>query len=572
MYKKISKAIINIVCIAILAPSFLLSQGGDEGFRSRLESILSKFTNYRFGEISVYQIKDMKDVRAAIKTKEEAEITEQTTSEDCIKNADKTILNFVENGVRNGNSVAEVTRDMLQRGMPVPTDLDCIYNYYASKTVVQKQLRTAYVITTRMYPGQIEPNVIIALIVSENDDPFIEKNIGNPTPTNIYTYPELKSFDLKESDFRANNMYDLVINAFRQNNIVNKTLEAQGIGTFLRFAPKKYGVSNSLVSDKFEIKSEDIQKFLRVTEGQPNDMNSRKNEVILCPDLIRWTRYDFNIENYADGTSDTISLVSNEQLPKFGLEIKYGMESINYPSLWSERMTVSALWDAAKLGIILPTSGWSAMTNNVYSIQRKLTYAGVGVSGKLDFPILILPGSGIFHIDGAYVFGNAKPCDYKNRDLDPNIYQYRVGDDDWLIRGNASGYYTFGINIDENYQFRFGVGASIYSAETWNYQSKMDSITRIKTVYYQKSKTETIGGIATRLDFMAKGLSTPFGASIQFFDESLFGNAWLQIPIVQNRFFLRFDANAYFKVFASSPHPWENKSFFLPMARFIINF
>jgi hypothetical protein len=56
--------------------------------------------------------------------------------------------------------------------MPVPTDLDCIYNYYASKTVVQKQLRTAYVITTRMYPGQIEPNVIIALIVSENDDPL----------------------------------------------------------------------------------------------------------------------------------------------------------------------------------------------------------------------------------------------------------------------------------------------------------------------------------------------------------------------------------------------------------------
>jgi hypothetical protein len=62
--------------------------------------------------------------------------------------------------------------------------------------------------------------------------------------------------------------------------------------------------------------------------------------------LISWTRYDFNIENYADGTSDTISLVSNEQLPtNLVLEIKYGMESINYPTLWSERMTVSALWD-----------------------------------------------------------------------------------------------------------------------------------------------------------------------------------------------------------------------------------
>ena len=572
MIKKTSKAIISIIVIGILAPSFLLSQGGDEGFRARLETILTKFTNYRFSEVSVYQIKDMKDIRAAIKTKEEAETMEQVVNEDCIKNGDRAILNFVESEVRNGSSVAEVTRNMLQRGMPIPADLDCIYNYYASRTVVQRQLRTAYAVTTKMYPGQIEPNVIIALIVSENDEAFIDKNIGNPSPTNIYTYPELKNFELKEADFRANNMYDLVINAFRQNNIINKTLEAQGIGTFLRFAPKKYGVSNSLVSDKFEIKGTDIEKFLRVTEGQPNDMSARKNEIIAGPDLIRWTRYAFDIENYEDGTSDTISLIANTQLPKFGLEMKYGVEEINYPSLWSERITLSALWDAAKLGIILPTSGWSAMTNNVFSVTRKLTYAGVGVAGKLDFPILILPGTGIFHIEGGYVFGDAEPSDYKNRNTDPIVYKYTAGDDDWLIRGNGTLFYTFGIDVDENYMFRFGVGASIYSAETWNYQSEMDSITRLKTVNYKKAKSETIGGIATRLDFMAKGLTTPFGASIQFFDESLFGKVWLQIPVVENRLFIRLDANAYFKVFASAPRVWENKSFFLPMARVIINF
>lgn len=572
MIQKTSKAIISIIVIGILAPSFLLSQGGDEGFRARLETILSKFTNYRFGEVSIYQIKDMKDIRAAIKTKEEAETMEQVVSEDCIKNGERTILNFVESEVLNGSSVAEVQRNMLQRGMPIPEDLDCIYNYYASRTVVQRQLRTAYAITTKMYPGQIEPNVIIALIVSENDEPYIDKNIGNPSPSNIYTYPELKNFELKEADFRANNMYDLVINAFRQNNIINKTLEAQGIGTFLRFAPKKYGVSNSLVADKFEIEGKDIEKFLRVTEGQPNDMKERRNEVIVGPDLIRWTRYNYDIEYYDDGTADTFSLISNEQLPQFGVEIKYGMEEINYPSLWSERMTVSALWDAAKLGVILPTSGWSAMTNNVFSVSRKLTYAGVGVAGKLDFPILIMPGTGVFHVEGSYVFGDAEPSDYKNRNIDPNFYTYKPGDDDWLIRGNGSLFYTFGINVDENYLFRFGVGASIYSAETWNYQTEMDSITRLKTVDYKKAKTETIGGIATRLDFMAKGLTTPFGASIQFFDESLFGKIWLQIPVVQNRLFIRLDANAYFKVFASSPRAWENKSFFLPMARVIINF
>lgn len=572
MIKKTAKVLISIIVIGFLAPSFLLSQGGDEGFRSRLESILSKYTNYRFGEISVYQIKDMKDVRAAIKTKEEAETMQQTTNEDCIQNGEKNILNFVENEVREGKSLSEVTRDMLQRGMIIPPDLDCIYNVYASMTIVQRQLRTAYAITTRMSPGQVEPNVIIALIVSEGDDAFMDRNIGNPPPSNIYTYPELKNFELKEADFRANNMYDLVINAFRQNNIINKTLEAQGIGTFLRFAPKKYGVSNSLVSDKFEIKGDDIERFLRVSEGQPNEMSNVKNEVIVSPDIIRWTRYDYNINSYEDGTSDTLSLVTNQQLPKFGLEMKYGIEGINYPSLWSERMTVSALWDAAKLGIILPTSGWSSMTNSVFSVNRKLTYAGVGVAGKLDFPILILPGTGIFHIEGGYVFADAEPSDYKNRNLEPGVYKYKAGDDDWLIRGNGSVFYTFGINVDENYLFRFGVGASIYSAETWNYQVETDPITRLETLSYKKAKTETIGGIATRLDFMAKGLTTPIGASIQFFDESLYGNIWLQIPVVKNRLFIRFDANGYFKVFASSPRAWENKSFFLPMARVIINF
>ena len=71
---------------------------------------------------------------------------------------------------------------------------------------------------------------------------------------------------------------------------------------------------------------------------------------------------------------------------------------------------------------------------------------------------------------------------------------------------------------------------------------------------------------------MTKNISTPYGASVQYFDEGLGVNAWLQIPIIQNTFALRLDAKGYFKAFKDNPRAWEKKSVFIPMARFIVNF
>ena len=39
--------------------------------------------------------------------------------------------------------------------------------------------------------------------------------------------------------------------------------------------------------------------------------------------------------------------------------MRFGNDDIGYPSLWSERVAVNALWDANKLGVILPTSLWA---------------------------------------------------------------------------------------------------------------------------------------------------------------------------------------------------------------------
>jgi hypothetical protein len=123
------------------------------------------------------------------------------------------------------------------------------------------------------------------------------------------------------------------------------------------------------------------------------------------------------------------------------------------------------------MGIILPTPGWSSFTKDVFDIDRRFTYAGLGVSAALDFPIKIIPQSGVFSMSASYVFGDAKVPSYKNRkDLydkdgtfsyDPNSLLYN----DYLIRYTGQFHYTFGLAVDETYQIRFGIGATIYGAE-----------------------------------------------------------------------------------------------------------
>ncbi len=575
MYKKV--LIISVILFSVLVSSLpAFAQGGDEAFRVHLESILSKFKNYRFSEIAIYKVKDMKDIRNAIKTKDDE--SGNNTGQggelpECVKNGEKDITTYVNNQVKANQTVNQIRRDMLARGMSIPVDLDCIYDYYSSiNTAAVKQLRTAYAVTTRLKQDQIEPDVIIALIVSTEDNEFIDKNIDNPSPSNVYTYPELKNFELKPADFRAKDMYELVLTAFRQGNVENKTLEAQGIGGMMQFGPKRYGVSNSLVNNRYEVTPQDVQKFLRVSEGQPNDMDLVRNEVVVSPDLLRWTRYDLDIQTYEDGTSDTITFTSNVNLPKYGAELKYGIDDISFPSLWSERLALNAIWGGTKLGIILPTEGWAGLSKDALEVNRKFTVGGVGINGSVDFPMLILPATGIFHISGAYIFGDAKSASYKNRiKNDDGLYEYK-GDDDYLIRTNATALYTFGIAVDEDYILRFGLGASIYSAETWHYFTEKDSETKLEKSVFKNAKSETVGGITGKIDFMAKGLSTPIGGSIQYFDEALYANLWLQIPMIKNRMYFRLDAKGYFKAFTSTPHPWENQSVFIPMARIILNF
>ena len=494
-----------------------------------------------------------------------------------MKSLEPNVAAFINRGVASGSTCDKIREDMLSEGLIPPEGqiYEKICTGLKQGDNIQDLVENAYLITTRPTRGQL-PSTVIAMIISDRASDDIEKNLKSKASTDIYTNEELKAFRL-DTTFSSSNLYDLMVNAIMQGNIENKTLDAQGIGKAEWFAPRVYGKTFSLIGSETDITPSDVQKFMRISEGQALDYGTKSNEVIASLDLISWKRY--NKSTYTDNAGNLVvdsSANSNDGLPIFGIELKYGADNISYPSFWSERMTVSALWQSVKLGIILPTDGWSAMTSSVYNIDRKLTNGGVGLSGTFDFPFKVVPQSGVFKLSGNYVFGDAKAPSYKSRDLsDPDAFVIGTGGTDYLLRTDVQLHYTFGVAIDNDYWFRFGIGGTIYAAESWNYSKIPNTDPNSEfanKLVYTKSGSETVGGLSGKIEFLSKNITTPFGGSVQYFDEALGLNVWLQIPVVEKVFAIRLDASGYIVAFRGTPHAWENQSVFIPQARFIINF
>ena len=75
-----------------------------------------------------------------------------------------------------------------------------------------------------------------------------------------------------------------------------------------------------------------------------------------------------------------------------------------------------------------------------------------------------------------------------------------------------------------------------------------------------------------KIDFMVTNVSTPYGITVQYFDQAVSGDIWLQIPVYKNIYALRLDAKGFAPIFRDSGHEWEVGSIFTPMVRLIANF
>jgi len=597
--------LIFCVLLVILIGAFINIAKAQEqsSFQNRLKSIIGNFNNIRFSSVSYFELNDkqVRSIKEIIKKQldmEEDDDNSDPNNQGIIDSARiMPLVNEMRRAIGNGiRTLPAMLRGMNMGQLDeleglfdqiVPTDAEQRLAFQLANPVqrIKTDIYRMFIITTPSFNSmQDVPDIIGLVLCKERIDKdeyenalisYYNQVIGNAVANekNVLTYPELQNFIFDDGG-KTTNLYDKLIVEYRQGNFLPITSEVRGIGTELTFM-KTYGKSVSMIANENDITSEDVQNFIRISDGQPFDY-VRQNEMIVSPDYISWRRYQ--IEYWEDEETGTLYPynVPNSTLPVYGMELKFGLDEINYPSFFSERMMVRAIWDNIKLGIVLPTVGWSSFTKDVFNVDRRFTYAGVGLSGTFDFPIKVVPQSGVFSMSGSYVFGDAKVPSYKDRQkrFDNDEFEYKEDDlfyNDYLIRYTAQAHYTFGFSLDESYMFRFGIGGTLYGAETWcdyidvnNYDDPILS--------YKKSNNETVGGLSMKVEFMSKDITTPFGASLQYFDESLFANLWLQIPIVTDAFFVRFEAKGFAAAFKETLHPWENKAVFMPTVRLVFNF
>jgi len=567
---------------------------------AQIRSILGKFKSYRYSNVFLFQVDD--GTVSAINPLLGVPEPKMNAAANRSKKKDQ-----VQEAIDEGE--VDVAGYLKTNGGGNMNNDDREYEkYYRLYTKWQDELFSrAYIVTTRFRTG--EPFEIIGLLTSGNKEMVskIDENID--PPKGIFLANDLQRVGSPDTLGIAKTLYEYLERKILQNDAENVTAEAQGIGEDATFLPQKYGTT-------YPINEDDIQQYLRITDGQPQEYDSPNELTIGLFDLIRFRHYgkldEFDeegnlIPDEAEGDS-SVKRIYNKNLPLYGVELRYGMPEINYPSLWSERMTLNVMWQSNKFGIVLPTNGWSSLATDVFSAQRKLTHAGLGIYGSLDFPIKLVNQGGVFNFNGSYVFGPAatNPVSTqfmfagRNASGQSDSASYRSLDLSYLPRFHAQAHYSFAVDIDRTAFFRFKLGATMYVIQRYaELEQQNGNDENGRPVYEKKNRqidqysyddlstlnrfdqlkiaamnglqgSEVVAGLSGRIEFMNRSRTVPWGASMQFFDGSISGDVWAQVPVV-NGFDLRIMAQ-YFQVALRDPKPWEEQTIVQPSLQMLFNF
>ncbi|MES2765361.1 MAG: hypothetical protein V4642_05815 [Bacteroidota bacterium] len=571
-------------CVATIVCTIFTFQGvsaqdSKQFQEAQIRTVLSKFKNWRYGNITLYEIPNT-SARFGVLQKSLNPPLERDAAIDAFVRDNGELDKAVQRLVNaRGSSLSSVRTKLEAAGYDV-TEIDAaepLMNYYFSeKSNQSRQFRKAYLVTTRTKVDENTGNMdykTIALITTTQNSDEVSENLDQVGVSAIKTYEG----QLQEPMLgMSKTILEYLNEAVQQGDVVNRTLEAQGIGT-TQFIERGYG-------NTVPISDDNLAQYMRITEGQPMNYQYPNEVIVSLFDLISYRRYELTdasgeeiIEEEVDPADSAAAadatpaeaitgVVYNKSLPKYGIEVRYGLEEINYPSIWSERVAVNAIWGSSRLGAILPTRGWAGLSK-AFGQVRKLTSAGWGLNTSLDFPIKIISKSGVFNFGGGYVFDKASSTDHKT------FYDRTNALSDFLVRYDAQAHYSFGVNIDQDHWFRFKLGGTVYGMESWvdkDDSTNMDPNTGEIGKVFAKASTETIGGISGRIEYMAVNKSTPYGIGVQYFDEAIMADAWLQVPIT-SYFAMRLDAKGFAPIFRD-PRAWENKTVFIPTLRAIYNF
>ena len=544
----------KILCAILLGTIAVVAVSAQQN--SQVSTILNKYKNWRYGMISVFRVNEEDGTVTKFNMllgPPEPVIPEEAK----LCNVKDDIEGYVLSG-GEGSDEKEYQKWMRSPGCKA------YERYYSQRIAWEKaQFKKAFVVTTRYQPG--ESFKVIALLVQKNTESFYGLRQDLDPPSGQFLASELEAKNLDEQilvngvakkgreilETSTNTLYQYVSNQVMQGNMENVTPEAQGIGEEgIRFVKKRYGATTGISEDSSPL-------FMRITEGLPKDYQNNNEIILSALDGISYRRFERPTLNDSDVDS---AISTNTYLPKYGLELKYGLEDLNYPSIWSNRLTLNAVWGAAHLGVVMPTTGWASISKDLGSAQT-MTTGGLGINGAFDFPIRVISESGVFHFGASYVFSDAKMSDHMVYNEASSRYE------DYLVRFHAIMQYTFAIRIDEAFMFRLRLGGTVYNMESWSSIRGLDQDT---AVVYSKVDNETIGGLSGAVDFMTTAWSTPIGFTLSYFDQTILGKAWLQVPIM-DQFAVRFDAKVFAPVFRD-PRIWESSAIVMPAVNFIFNF
>lgn len=595
-----------VAALALKAQDPTLGRYGND----EVAKILATFKNYRYGSVWVYEVtstgvfKEMFETLAGpVAGAGDADESITQFREDY-----PDAYKYTDQALKQGKPPIVIIRDLDSKGFAYDRDLfetaAAAMNALINNSSVEKEYKV-YIVTSEPEKYSDTPDKIYGAVVYSA--PFvdmtdnIDENLkGEQDVKNVYSYKRLLDNQTPEAKYIQSkfpiyeNMYQLIDAQFQQGNVANKTMASRSIATGdpTYFPEGTLGDAKSVLQRPYNPTDRDVQMFKRISTGEAMDFTG-KYEVTVAPDHLSWKMYDQNVRRDRKGNILTDSVTglpildtrfaSNDNLPALGFEIKYGIDDLNYQSLWSGRMAANAIWDNMKFGVILPTAGWSSLSEDVFDQQRLLTTAGFGVNGQIDFPFPLIQNSGVFNASFGYSFADADPADYKTQpgenefglislnDYDPLVSANPI---DYAIRFNAQLLYTFAMAIDDDYLLRIGMGGTVYQVEGWTHQlTEISPQMPVQGFEYRnlENLNETIGGITGKIEFMAQDPDNPYGGSIQYFDAQLGYQAWMQFNVIRQTLAFKALLMGYSNVFRES-YAWELDNMFIPTVRAIYTF
>jgi hypothetical protein len=565
-------------CITLCTVILFLSGSTTLQAQEMTKTFLRKMDYYKYSNISLFEADG-----AAVKRFAEV-LTPGLPRTAALETAEQECTN-TDDIKKRVSKKQPVPQAMIDEGGS-PTDCETVKNYYSALAGLVR-IGKVYILCERYTEGN-EP-VILGVIGIQSpsqqqaaDPDFLRNALNGPISSAVLDASDLRQFKTKEFEkddstgamvavkgsiegTGTENMYDYIKNAVKQNP-AEKTASIRPTQSVAMKINKEV-VTKMIGEDK-------VNEYLMITEGEPHkavesgDKQFSDEIVIGAADLISWRHY----QNSADVQGEPTNL------PQYGVEMRFGNDDIGYPSLWSERVAVNALWDANKIGVILPTSLWAPNILPILTLPSKFTTLSnsVGLNFNFDFPFKLIERSGVFNAAGSFMLGTGTSVRYNERGPFVNPTETGIPDEmrlrkSFLMRAHGLIDYSFSIGIQDpdkdnlGYNVRFKIGAGGYQMEEWvprklgaDFNPATDRTTSLKVSPF------------FRIEYMSYGLSVPFGAYIQYLDGAGSGFLWLQVPISDTGFLtaIRLDGRVFVPI-TRGPYEWESSLVAVPSLRFI---